>query len=208
MKNYALAVIVSFAALLVACSPVVQDKMQDEIMENNGMEEKEMGSMIDEMQKDGSMMEDEVLIEEKDIGMMVDEMHKDDSMMEKEDSMSGPKVIAGKAAKYYELDVAAMENAINEGKIVVLHFHANWCPKCKEWAQKLFDTYEGWSNEEVVGFEVHYKDDQTTSEHENLARKYGIASQGTTVVLKDGQVIFKSPAYVSGSELVNSAEKV
>jgi thiol-disulfide isomerase/thioredoxin len=122
--------------------------------------------------------------------------------------MSEPKVIAGTITKYYDLDVAAMDKATEEGKVVVLQFFANWCPKCKAQEPELTAAYNEIQREDVVGFRVHYKDDQTTKAHEDLARKYGVASQGTTVIIKNGKMVFKSPAHLNKNQFIAEIAKV
>jgi len=196
MKKYLILIMAVLAALLVACVPVTQEQaMQKEtaMMDKESIEQvNDMGKEMDEIAKDDSMMEKETMMP----------LTPEEPSMEKEDSMmSEPKLIAGTVSKFYEFDMSAMDKAIEDEKVVVLHFEANWCPLCKEWEPKLKETYNSLDLENVVAFKVHYKDDETTKEHEDVARKFGVASQGTTVVLKDGKQSFKSPAYVSGDDL-------
>lgn len=192
MKQY----LIIMLAFLVACAPVAQEQV---MQKESVMMEKETGQIDDamgEIQKDESMMDKE--------GLVVQEPSMDEAIS----MMSEPKVIAGTVTKYYELDVAVMDKAMEEGKIVVLQFFANWCPKCKAQEPELNAAYEALNRDNVVGFRVHYKDDQTTKEHEDLARKYGIASQGTTVILKDGQMVFKSPAHLNKDQFIAEIAKV
>ncbi len=191
MKQY----LIIMLAFLVACAPVAQEQV---MQKESVMMEKETGQIdeaMGEIQKDESMMDSEVLVVQE-------------PAMDEVISMMEPKVIAGTITKYYELDVALMDKSIEEGKIVVLQFFANWCPKCKAQEPELTAAYNELKRDDVVGFRVHYKDDQTTNEHENLARKYGVASQGTTVILKNGQMVFKSPAHLNKDQFIAEIVKV
>lgn len=192
MKQYLMIVL----AFLVACAPVAQEMQKEAAVET-----REIDNAMEEVQKDESVME-------KDAIMDKDLIIQEPAMDEAISMMSEPKIIAGTVTKYYELDVTAMDKAVEDGKIVVLQFFANWCPKCKAQEPELTAAYNELKRDDVVGFRVHYKDDQTTKDHENLARKYGVASQGTTVILKDGQMVFKSPAHLNKDQFIAEIAKV
>ena len=49
------------------------------------------------------------------------------------------------------------------------------------------------NTDQVIGFRVNYKDSDTDSNEEALAREFGIANQHTKVAIKDGQRVLKSP---------------
>lgn len=189
MKQY----FVLLLAFLVACAPVAQKEMMEK---ESVMETVDIDQAMNEIAKDESMMDSETLV--------VQEPAMDEAIS----MVSEPKVIAGTVTKYYELDIAAMDKSMEEGKIVVLQFFANWCPKCKAQERELAAAYNELQRDDVVGFRVHYKDDQTTKEHEDLARKYGVASQGTTVILKDGKMVFKSPAHLNKEQFIAEIAKV
>jgi len=198
MKQY----LIIMLAFLVACAPVAQEQV---MQKESVMMEKETGQIDDamgEIQKDESMMEKDAMMDKE--GLVVQEPAMDEAIS----MMSEPKVIAGTVTKYYELDVALLDKSVEEGKIVVLQFFANWCPKCKAQEPELTAAYNELQRDDVVGFRVHYKDDQTTKEHEDFARKYGVASQGTTVILKDGQMVFKSPAHLNKDQFIAEIAKV
>ena len=84
------------------------------------------------------------------------------------------------------------ENALNQNKVVVLYFAANWCPICREQEPINLEVMEGLEeDEEVVMFKVHILDNQTTDEGEKLAQKYAVVYQHTFVIIGSGEVVEK-----------------
>jgi thiol-disulfide isomerase/thioredoxin len=102
-------------------------------------------------------------------------------------------LIAGDVSKYYDWDKAKFDQAVKDGKTVLLEFSASWCGVCKAQEPHFKAAFEELDDPDVVGFKIHYKDDQTTDEHSALAQQYQIPYQHTKVVLKDGKVVLKSP---------------
>ncbi len=104
-----------------------------------------------------------------------------------------PGLIAGDISKYYNWDKAMFDKAVAEGKTIYLEFSANWCGTCQKQEPHLKAAFAELDDPNVVGFKIHYKDDQTTDEHNQLAQQYQIAYQHTKVILKDGKQVLKSP---------------
>jgi thiol-disulfide isomerase/thioredoxin len=104
---------------------------------------------------------------------------------------------------YQDWDKAKFDKAVSEGKIVLLDFAANWCPACQAEHPQLIAGFESLNDPLFVGFRIHYKDDQTTSEHAALAQQYQIPYQHTKVVIKDGKVVLKSPEAWTAERLVS-----
>ena len=113
-------------------------------------------------------------------------MIKDDVMMKDEESQTSQSIYAPFTQKDYEQ--AQMEN-----KIIVLYFYANWCPICRAEEPKAKEAIESLNNQNVIGFRVNYKDDETDDAEIVLAREFGITYQHTKVIIKDSQRILKSP---------------
>ncbi|MDQ3089842.1 MAG: thioredoxin family protein [bacterium] len=123
----------------------------------------------------------------------------DEVMMKKDAMVDGQmvkyegKVLAGNSSPLLEFNKADYDTAIKSNKLVVLYFYANWCPTCKvefPKAEAAFDTLTG---EQVVGFRVNYKDNETSSDEVNLAREFGVPYQHTKVFIKGGKQVLKSP---------------
>lgn len=127
----------------------------DAMMENKNSVENE--SM---MKKDDAMMKDEGV-------MQKDESMKDESMMKKEEGA----IMATKGTiETYSPEKLALAQ---EGK-VVLFFHANWCPICRQ-----LDA-EAAANSNIVPDGVHVlKVDYDTATA--LKKKYGVTVQHTFV---------------------------
>lgn len=56
--------------------------------------------------------------------------------------------------------------------------------------QSAFDEL---TSDRVIGFRVNYKDNQTDTDEQNLAREFGVPYQHTKVFLKNGKQILKAP---------------
>jgi len=102
-------------------------------------------------------------------------------------------LIGGSVSKYYEWDREKFNNAVHEGKTVYLEFSANWCQICQKQELHLKAGFAELNDSNVIGFKVHYKDDETTAEHQALAQEYQVVYQHTKVILNNGDVVLKSP---------------
>ena len=102
-------------------------------------------------------------------------------------------VLAGTTSKYVEFNQAAYQQALDENKIILLYFYANWCPLCTKEQPEIFSAFNELNNPEVVGFRVNFRDSDTDQDEVELAKKYGISYQHTKVILKNGERILKSP---------------
>src|SRR5574342_919407 len=102
-------------------------------------------------------------------------------------------VLSDGVSKYYDWDRAKFDDAMADGKTIVLDFAANWCPTCQQEHPQLMAGFEALNDPNVVGFRIHYKDDQSTPESQALIEQYQIAYQHTKVIIKSGQVVKKIP---------------
>lgn len=84
----------------------------------------------------------------------------------------------------------AYNKAIADGKLVVLYFYASWCPICKAEFPKMESAVNKLPNE-VMAFQVNYRDDNTDRDEEALAKKFGITYQHTKVILKGDKQLLK-----------------
>jgi len=125
----------------------------------------------------------------------IEQMEKDEAMEKSapEARMKEPGLIGGGVSRYYDWDKAKFDQAAADGKTVYLEFSANWCPVCQSQEPQLIAGFAELNDPNVVGFKIHYNDDETTDEHKALTQQYQIAYQHTKVVLKDGKQVLKSP---------------
>ena len=112
------------------------------------------------------------------------------------------------ANNYYRFSKEAYDAALSEGKTVYLYFLANWCPICKEDRPKILQTFNKISYPDVIGFEVHFNDDQVTEDDKEITKKYQVPYQHTTVVDKTGKIFFKSPEPLSEEQIITRIESL
>jgi thiol-disulfide isomerase/thioredoxin len=171
MKQYVFAALL---ALLIACSP--QPVMEKQpMMENKPVVEAVM-EKAPAVESSGAEMEK----------VMDDTMPKETRMME-------PGLIGGGVSRYYTWDKTKFDKAVSEGKTVYLEFSANWCPACQSQEPQLIAGFAELNDPAVVGFKIHYKDDQSTSESQALIEQYQVPYQHYKVILRNGQIIKRSP---------------
>ena len=115
-----------------------------------------------------------------------------DEGMTSEGKYSGA-VLAGKSAPLLDFKKADYDTALRSGKLIVLYFYANWCPICKVEFPNAQAAFNELTTDKVVGFRVNYKDNQTDSDEEALAREFGVPYQHTKVFLKNGSQVLKAP---------------
>lgn len=129
-------------------------------------------------------------------------MEKKDAVMEKEQAET--MMTSG----FIDYNKELFDKAQSEGKLVVLAFHADWCPSCVAERAAIAGGIKQLPEDKIVVFEVHYKDDQTTDEHTALIKQYQIPYQHTKVVLKDGRMVLKSPKAWTADEFVAEMQKL
>lgn len=92
-----------------------------------------------------------------------------------------------------EYDEAKVQEAMKEGKPVLVEVFADWCPSCKKThvaLEKALDTMP-----EVQAFGIDFDKD------EELLKRYAVEEQGTLLIVKEG----KEVARLAGE---TSAEKI
>ncbi len=175
--------------LLLACTPT-----QPHIPEN----EKVYMETPEEKQAEKEAMEK--------AGMTPEEIEK--AELTENPRMMEPGLIGGGVSRYYNWDKAMFDQAVADGKTIYLEFSADWCPACKAQEPELVAGFAELNDPDVVGFKIHYKDDASTDEHNELIQQYQIAYQHTKVVLKDGQQVLKSPEAWTKNKFLEEMRKL
>jgi thiol-disulfide isomerase/thioredoxin len=110
---------------------------------------------------------------------------------------------------YLRFNKAHYEQSLQNGKVVFLDFHADWCPICLREGPEIKAAFNELNNEDVVGYQVHYNDGRTTDDDRDMAKKYGITLQHTKVIIdKNGEVALKSLESFSKERTLNEINKV
>ena len=120
----------------------------------------------------------------------------------------GLQLLAGTDSEYYRFDKAHYEKSIAEGKVVFLDFHANWCPICAREKPRILAAFNELNNPDVVGYQVHFNDRETTADDIEMAKKYGITNQYTKVIVdKNGNVALKTLEILDKERIINELTK-
>ena len=112
------------------------------------------------------------------------------------------KVIAGTTTKYIRFNRLDYQKALNEGKVIYFYFYANWCPICAQERPKILEAFNELNYLNVIGFEVHFNDNEVTKDDEEISRQFGISYQHTTIIHvvgidKTGKEAFRSLSPIS-----------
>jgi thiol:disulfide interchange protein len=93
--------------------------------------------------------------------------------------------------------------ALEQEKVVMLYFTANWCPICREQEPTNMEALKSLENDAaIIAFRVHILDSETTKETEALAEQFDVPYQHTTVIIgRDGQVKFMSTGPLERTEI-------
>ncbi|MEK7552906.1 MAG: thioredoxin family protein [Patescibacteria group bacterium] len=102
-------------------------------------------------------------------------------------------LLAGVSAPLLDFNQTDYDQARQSGKLVVLYFYANWCPICRAEFPVMQKVFNGLTTDQVVGFRVNFKDNETEAKETELAREFGVAYQHTKVFIKNGERVLKSP---------------
>src|SRR3989344_4487716 len=140
-------------------------------------------SKVEEEKK--AMMEKEAM--EKKAGEIMNK--KEGTMMTK---YTGA-VLAGTSSPLLDFTKADYDSAVASDKLIILYFYVNWCPICKAEFPLMQEAFNEITNDKVVGFRINYKDNQTDSDEQNLAREFGVPYQHTKVFIKGGKQVLKAP---------------
>lgn len=73
------------------------------------------------------------------------------------------------------------EDVINENKLVLIDFYAQWCPPCKMLAPILEEVQKNIQDVLIVKIDV--------DQNENISRKFKIMSIPNMILFKDGEVV-------------------
>ena len=129
--------------------------------------------------------------------MKAGEMMKGEMMENKSGMMESEykgKVLAGtEKTKYLDFNKADYDKALKEKKKILLYFYANWCPICKKEQPETFAAFNEINDPDLIGFRVNYRDSDTDSDEEALAKEFGVGYQHTKIILKNGQRVGKFP---------------
>lgn len=118
------------------------------------------------------------------------------------------RLLAGDTAPYLEFAQADYEKALDDGKVILLYFYANWCPVCRKEQPEVIAAFDELELDSVVGFRVNYDDDETNEFEKQLAREHGVSYQHTKVIIKNGDRVLKAPDSWDQQRYIEEIRKV
>ena len=203
MSTGLIVVIIAIGLLLAGGYYVMTSQNADDAM----MKGEDAMMKDDTMQKDGdTMMKDESDAMMEEDGAMMDEsgdtMMKDgsDAMMDSGAmgestpiAFTGIMLAGSKSAPLLDFNEKDYQAALASDKLIVLYFYASWCPICKAEFPHAMEAFDSLNRNDVVGFRVHFNDNETTDAQVQLAREFGVAYQHTKVFVRNGERVLKSP---------------
>lgn len=83
-------------------------------------------------------------------------------------------------------DQANFENLLKQGKPVVLHIHADWCPTCRAQQAVLDDLLPLVEYKDLPVLRANFDNEKT------LLRTYKIRKQSTFIIFKNGKEVTRS----------------
>lgn len=91
-------------------------------------------------------------------------------------------------------DEEAYVNALNEVKVILLYFTANWCPECDYGRMRLATATAAWPSDQVAVFLVDFvaPTASSTDPAASLAAEFQVTAPDTKVLLADGKVVAQS----------------
>ena len=134
----------------------------------------------------------------------------DKSMENKGKMMSEYKgaVLAGTTTPYLDFQKEDYDKALKENKIILLNFYAGWCPTCRAEEPVIFSAFNGLSRKDVIGFRIHWRDGEDNDDAISLAEQFGVSSQHTKVIIKNGQKVLKAPDAWSKQRYIDEISKL
>ena len=93
-----------------------------------------------------------------------------------------------------EYELASYINAVKTGKLVVLYYYANWCADCTTEFPKLQAAIATLADPKIAVFRVNYNDSDTDDDEKAAAKTFGVTTQNTVVIVKDGRQAFHAGA--------------
>ena len=97
------------------------------------------------------------------------------------------------ATNFYRYNKEGYEKAKTEGKAIFLESYATWCPICKAEAPNIMAAFNEFNNDKVIGFRIHFNDNEVNDEDLEISKEFGITYQHTKIILdKTGNEVLKT----------------
>lgn len=100
-------------------------------------------------------------------------------------------LLGGKTSPLYTFSQSSYEKALQEDKTILLFFYSSWSSASRNEQKQLIAAFSELNNSDVVGFRVHFKDQETSQPEEILARQNGVIRHNTKLLIENKEVTLK-----------------
>lgn len=188
MKKYFLIGLVFLLLIISSCKNANQETSNSDLNENKIATENQNTMQENQKQINTNSQKTNIITQESSF------------------SASG-NILAGTKTLFIDFNKEDYDKALSENRVIFLYFYANWCPICREEIKQTYAAFNGLGNENVVGFQVNYKDSNTDKNEIELAKQFGITYQHTKVIIKNGERILKDGNSWNKETYINEINK-
>ena len=187
-------------AVVVSCGDITDKKVQQLLKKLEAKKNVEGQSELEEEIEDSTGIDDlesdikELSKDRKDVLEGLEGLTDDEPEEVREISSYKGAVLAGVTSVMLDFDKTDYDKAIKSGKIVLLYFYDKNSALGRDEVRRAYLAFDDLESDDVIGFRVNYNDVDTDRFEKDLAKKYGISTDGMKVIIKESKQV--GPNYI------------